>query len=42
MDTEAASFHRYIDRTYLLQVSTRELTAVIDPLTVTELGPWAG
>jgi ribonuclease D len=39
VDTEAASFHRYIDRTYLLQVSTRKLTAVIDPLTVTELGP---
>ena len=39
VDTEAASFHRYIDRTYLLQVSTRERTAVIDPLTVTELGP---
>lgn len=39
LDTEAASFHRYIDRTYLLQVSTREQTAVIDPLTVTELAP---
>lgn len=39
VDTEAASFHRYVDRTYLLQVSTREKTAVIDPLTVTELAP---
>lgn len=39
VDTEAASFHRYIDRTYLLQVSTREMTAVIDPLTVTQLDP---
>lgn len=39
VDTEAASFHRYIDRTYLLQVSTRDRTAVIDPLTVTELTP---
>jgi ribonuclease D len=37
IDTEAASFHRYIDRTYLLQVSTRSTTAVIDPLTVTQL-----
>jgi ribonuclease D len=37
VDTEAASFHRYIDRTYLLQVSTRDKTAVIDPLTVTDL-----
>jgi ribonuclease D len=42
VDTEAASFHRYIDRTYLLQVSTRERTAVIDPLTVTELGQLGG
>ena len=39
VDTEAASFHRYIDRTYLLQVSTRDETAVIDPLTVTDLAP---
>jgi ribonuclease D len=39
VDTEAASFHRYVDRTYLLQISTRTITAVIDPLTVTQLGP---
>jgi len=39
VDTEAASFHRYIDRTYLLQVSTRDMTAVIDPLSVTMLDP---
>jgi ribonuclease D len=38
VDTEAASFHRYHDRTYLLQLSTRTQTAVIDPLVVTELG----
>ncbi len=38
VDTEAASFHRYVDRTYLLQISTRGRTAVIDPLTVTDLG----
>ena len=37
VDTEAASFHRYVDRTYLLQISTRGRTAVIDPLTVTAL-----
>ncbi len=37
VDTEAASFHRYHDRTYLLQLSTRTRTAVIDPLTVTRL-----
>ena len=34
VDTEAASFHRYIDRIYLLQLSTRDETAIIDPLTV--------
>jgi ribonuclease D len=37
VDTEAASFHRYHDRVYLLQMSTRERTAVIDPLVVTQL-----
>jgi ribonuclease D len=37
VDTEAASFHKYHDRTYLLQLSTRNQTAVIDPLVVTEL-----
>lgn len=37
VDTEAASFHRYHDRTYLLQVSSRDQTAVIDPLTVKSL-----
>src|SRR5262245_38312269 len=31
LDTEGASFHRFVDRIYLLQVSTRERTAVIDP-----------
>jgi ribonuclease D len=39
VDTEAASFHRYHDRTYLIQVSTRDRTAVIDPLVVTDLEP---
>ena len=33
-DTEAASFHRYDNRIYLLQLSTRGITAVIDPLKV--------
>jgi ribonuclease D len=32
IDTEAASFHRHHDRIYLIQVSTRNVTAVIDPL----------
>ncbi|NNG15291.1 MAG: ribonuclease D [Gemmatimonadales bacterium] len=39
VDTEAASFHRFKDRVYLLQVSTRERTAVIDPLAVEDLSP---
>ncbi len=37
VDTEAASFHRHIDRIYLIQVSTRSLTAIIDPLGVRDL-----
>ena len=38
VDTEAASFHRYRDRVYLLQVSSRRRTAVVDPLAVRDLG----
>ncbi|MEO5566896.1 MAG: ribonuclease D [Gemmatimonadaceae bacterium] len=34
LDTEGASFHRFVDRIYLLQISTRERTAVIDPLPI--------
>ena len=34
LDTEGASFHRFVDRIYLLQVSTRERTAIIDPLPI--------
>ncbi len=37
LDTEAASFHRYEDKVYLLQLSTRERTAVVDPLAVSSL-----
>ena len=32
LDTEGASFHRFLDRVYLLQLSTREQSAIIDPL----------
>jgi ribonuclease D len=39
VDTEAASFHRYKDRVYLLQLSSRQETAVVDPLSVTSLAP---
>ena len=38
MDTEAASFHRYHDRIYLIQISTRSRTAIIDPLAAGDLG----
>ena len=34
LDTEGASFHRFVDRVYLLQLSTRQRTAIIDPLSV--------
>lgn len=37
VDTEAASFHRYRDRVFLLQLSSRHLTAVVDPLAVADL-----
>ncbi|HEY7637142.1 MAG TPA: ribonuclease D [Gemmatimonadales bacterium] len=39
VDTEAASFHRYNDRVYLLQISSRQETAVVDPLAVNGLTP---
>ena len=39
MDTEAASFHRYQDRVYLLQLSSRRETAVVDPLATGTLHP---
>jgi ribonuclease D len=34
VDTEAASFHRHRDRVYLLQLSTRTETHLVDPLAV--------
>lgn len=39
VDTEAASFHRYLDRVYLLQISSRAETAVVDPLATGGLEP---
>ncbi len=38
-DTEAASFHRYTDRVYLVQVSSDHETALVDPLAVSDLSP---
>jgi ribonuclease D len=34
LDTEGASFHRFLDRIYLLQISTRGESAIIDPLPI--------
>jgi ribonuclease D len=34
LDTEGASFHRFVDRIYLLQLSTRDVSAIIDPLPI--------
>jgi len=34
VDTEGASFHRFVDRIYLLQLSTERVTAVLDPLAI--------
>lgn len=42
VDTEAASFHRHAKRIYLIQVSSREETALVDPLGVPDLGPLGG
>src|SRR5437867_1381334 len=42
VDTEAASFHRYRVRIYLLQVSSPTQTALIDPLAIADLAPFGG
>jgi ribonuclease D len=34
LDTEGASFHRFLDRIYLLQLSTPQRSAIIDPLPI--------
>ena len=34
IDTEGASFHRFVDRIYLLQLSTRDRSAIVDPLPI--------
>ena len=39
IDTEAASFHRYVDRVYLVQVSSDSEVALVDPLAVDDLSP---
>ena len=34
IDTEGASFHRFVDRIYLIQLSTRDSNVIIDPIPV--------
>jgi ribonuclease D len=41
IDTEAAGYHRYLDRLSLVQVSSREENFLIDPLAVADLSPLA-
>jgi len=41
VDTEAASFHRYHDRIFLIQLSSPLRTEIIDPLAVADLSPVA-
>ena len=38
-DTEAASFHRYRDRIFLIQLASPSRTEIIDPLALTDLSP---
>lgn len=39
LDTESASFHRYVDRVYLVQLSAGQDTSLVDPLAVGDLRP---
>ena len=41
-DTEAASFHRYHDRIFLIQLASPSRTEIIDPLAVADLSPVGG
>jgi ribonuclease D len=39
VDTEAASYHKYHDRVYLVQISTTTDTAIVDPISIEDLSP---
>lgn len=39
VDTEAAGYHRYLDRLSLVQMSSREENFLIDPLAIEDLSP---
>ncbi|HYK82415.1 MAG TPA: HRDC domain-containing protein [Gemmatimonadales bacterium] len=38
-DTEAASFHRYRDRIFLIQLASPSASVIVDPLAVSDLSP---
>jgi ribonuclease D len=39
IDTESASFHRYTDRVYLVQLATETAVWIVDPLALDDLAP---
>ena len=41
VDTEAAGYHRYLDRISLLQLSSRQENFLVDPLAIEDLSPLA-
>ncbi len=41
VDTEAAGYHRYLDRLSLIQLSSRDQNFLIDPLAIEDLSPLA-
>lgn len=41
VDTEAAGYHRYLDRVSLVQISSRSRNWLIDPLAIVDLSPLA-
>lgn len=42
LDTEASSFHRYKESVCLVQLSTRDRTYLVDPLSLRDLAPLGG
>lgn len=39
VDTEAAGYHRYLDRLSLVQISSRTLNFLVDPLAIDDMSP---
>lgn len=40
VDTEGASFHRFVDRIYLVQLAAPGIAALVDPVAVADLAPF--